>query len=124
MIEYIPEEEAEIYFKAADVLILPNKNIFQIVFIYTSYHFGLPGVAADVGSLKDAVVEGIMGFICRPEDPEDLAKNNILYYHSELYKNMEATREDIIKYTNENHSCGLTGDKTCALYNNLLRNTL
>ena len=50
--EYIPEEEAEIYFKSADLLVLPYKHIFQSGLIYTSYRFGLPVVATDVGSLR------------------------------------------------------------------------
>jgi glycosyltransferase involved in cell wall biosynthesis len=123
-IEYIPEEEAEIYFKAADVLILPYKNIFQSGLIYTSYHFGLPVVAADVGSLRDDVVEGTTGFICKPEDPENLAEKIILYYKSALFENLEATRENIITYAIKNHSWELTGDKTYVLYKDLLRNTL
>ena len=123
-IEYIPEEEAEIYFKAADVLILPYKNIFQSGLIYTSYHFGLPVVAADVGSLRNDVVEGKTGFICKPEDPADLAKKIILYYHSDLFKDLEVTRGKIIEYANENHSWERTGDKTYAVYNNLLTDAL
>ena len=123
-IEYIPEEEAEIYFKAADVLILPYKNIFQSGLIYTSYHFGLPVVAADVGSLKGDVVEGKTGFICRPESPEDLAEKIILYFQSSLFKDLEVTRQNIVKYANENHSWGITGDKTYSLYNSLLRQNL
>ena len=121
-IEYIPEEEAEIYFKSADVLILPYKNIFQSGLIYTSYHFGLPVVASDVGSLKDDVVEGKTGFICKPEDPKDLAKKIIQYYESSIFKELAETREYIIKYANENHSWALTGDNTYALYNNILGN--
>jgi D-inositol-3-phosphate glycosyltransferase len=123
-IEYIPEDEAEVYFKAADVLILPYKNIFQSGLIYTSYHFGLPVVAANVGSLKDDVVEGKTGFIFKPEDPEDLAEKTILYYQSKLFEDLEVTRQNIIKCANENHSWRITGDKTYSLYNELLKDNL
>lgn len=118
-IEYIPEEEAEIYFKSADVLILPYKNIFQSGVIYTAYYFGLPVVATDIGSLKEDIVEGKTGFVCRPEDPKDLAEKIYLYYHSDLYKDLKANREKIIKYANENHSWERTGDKTYAVYQNI-----
>lgn len=120
-IEYIPEEEAEVYFKAADVLILPYKNIFQSGLIYTSYHFGLPVVAADVGSLREDVVEGRTGFIFRPEDPKDLAEKIVTYYRSDIFRDLEATRERIIKHGKENHSWEMTGDKTYSLYRRLLK---
>jgi glycosyltransferase involved in cell wall biosynthesis len=38
------------------------------------YNFGLPAIAADVGSLKEDIVEGKTGFVCRPRDPIDLSK--------------------------------------------------
>lgn len=120
-IEYIPEDEAEVYFKAADVLILPYKNIFQSGVIYSSYYFGLPVVATDVGSLKDDIVEGMTGFVSIPDDPEDLANRIIEYFHSDIYNDLEKNREIIIKYAERNHSWGRTGEKTYALYRSILQ---
>lgn len=119
-IEYIPEVEAEIYFKAADVLILPYKNIFQSGLIYTAYNFGLPVIATDTGSLKDDVIIGKTGFICRPEDPKDLAEKVMLYYNSNLFKDLKVTREKIIQHAKENHSWELTGQRTYNLYKKIL----
>ena len=67
--EFIPDEETEIYFKAADVLVLPYRHIYQSGVLFLGYSFGLPVLAADVGSLKDEIVEGKTGFVFRPEDP-------------------------------------------------------
>ncbi|MGD0098823.1 MAG: glycosyltransferase family 4 protein [Acidobacteriota bacterium] len=119
-IEYIPEVEAEVYFKAADVLILPYKNIFQSGLIYTSYRFGLSVVAADTGSLKDDVIIGKTGFICKSEDPEDLANKVIQYFNSDLFKDLDGTREKIIQQGKINHSWELTGERTFDLYRTLL----
>ena len=41
-IRFIPDEEVECYFKAADVLVLPYRHIFQTGLIFLSYNFGLP----------------------------------------------------------------------------------
>lgn len=120
-IEYIPEDEAEIYFKAADVLILPYKNIFQSGVIYSSYYFGLPVIATDVGSLKDDIVEGKTGFVSNPDDPDDLAKKIIEYFKSDIYLNLENNKKKIIKYANENHSWENTGKKTFSLYKSILK---
>ena len=51
-IEYIPDEEIEVYYKSADVLILPYKHIFQTGVLFISYYFGLPVIATDVGSFR------------------------------------------------------------------------
>lgn len=118
-IEYIPEEEAEIYFKSADVLILPYKHIFQSGVIFTAYYFGVPVVATDVGSLKEDIIEGKTGFVCKPEDPEDLAKKISFFYKSDLFKDLEANRQVIIKFANEKYSWEKAGEKTFALYQRL-----
>ncbi len=71
--QFIPEEEAEIYLKAADVLVLPYNEIFQSGVLFLAYSFGLPVVATDVGSFREEIVEGKTGYLCRPADPDDLA---------------------------------------------------
>ena len=62
-IEFVPDAETEVFFKAADVLVLPYKHIFQSGVLFLGYSFGLPVIAADVGSLKEEVVEGKTGFV-------------------------------------------------------------
>jgi glycosyltransferase involved in cell wall biosynthesis len=51
-IEYIPDEEIEVYYKSADVLILPYKHIFQTGILFIAYYFGLPVIAKDVNIYK------------------------------------------------------------------------
>jgi len=119
-IEYIPENEAEIYFKSADLLILPYKHIFQSGVIFTAYHFGLPVVATDVGSLSDDIIEGETGFVCKPDDPEDLAKKINIYFESDLFRSLEKKREEIIQYAKEKYSWEKAGDKTFAVYKRLI----
>ena len=75
------------------------------------YNFGLPVVAADVGSLRDEIVEGETGFICRPEDPDDLAEKICFYFESELYKNLDIKRHEIIKYANNRYSWSKVADR-------------
>ena len=41
-----PDEETELYFKAADVLILPYTHVFQSGVLFLGYSFGLPAIAA------------------------------------------------------------------------------
>jgi glycosyltransferase involved in cell wall biosynthesis len=69
----IPDEHTELYFKAADALILPCSHIFQSGVLVLGYDSGLPEIAADVGSLREEIVEGRTGYLFRPKDSADLA---------------------------------------------------
>src|SRR4029077_5114391 len=86
-IEFVPDEATELYFKAADVLVLPYTEIFQSGVLFLGYSFGLPVIAADVGSMKEEIVEGRTGFLCKPRDPADIAAVIETYFESELFKN-------------------------------------
>ena len=84
-IEYISDEDTEIYFKASDVLILPYVHIFQSGILFLAYGFGLPVIATDVGSLKEEILEGKTGSICEPKNSEALAHSICKYFRSDLY---------------------------------------
>ncbi len=119
--EFIPDEETEVYFKAADVLVLPYRHIYQSGVLFLGYSFGLPVLAADVGSLKDEIVEGKTGFVFRPEDPVDLARTLEKYFASDLYRELDSRRQEIRDYATERHSWDVVGDTTMSVYAGLLR---
>ena len=103
-IQFIPDEEMELYLKGGDVLVLPYKEIFQSGVLFLAYSFGLPVVATDVGSFREEIVEGRTGFLCQPGDPAELAKALETYFTSDLYKNLTVRRQEIKDYANSNHS--------------------
>jgi glycosyltransferase involved in cell wall biosynthesis len=118
-IEYIPDEETEVYFKAADVLILPYARVFQSGVLFLGYSFGLPAIAADVGSLKEEVIEGETGFMFKPQDPSDLARTIRQYFASELFTELESRRPQIKQYANERYSWSKVAAITKSVYWNL-----
>ncbi len=120
-IEFIPDSEIEVYFKAADVLVLPYKEIFQSGVIFLGYNFGLPVLAADVGSLNEDIVEGATGFVFRPEDPIDLARAMGRYFASDLFADLEKHRREIREFAMKRHSWELVGEATTGIYAGLLR---
>lgn len=71
--EFIPDAETEIYFKAADLLVLPYNDISWSGVLILGYTFGLPAVATGVGALCDEIVEGETGLVCPPRNPVALA---------------------------------------------------
>lgn len=119
--DYIPDAETEIYFKAADVLVLPYRHIYQSGILFLGYSFGLPVLAADVGSLKEEIIEGKTGFVFRPEDPEDLASAIKRYFASDLFASLDTRRQEIRDFAGKNHSWDLVGQKTISVYSGLLR---
>jgi D-inositol-3-phosphate glycosyltransferase len=120
-IEYIPDEETELYFKAADVLVLPYTRVFQSGVLFLGYSFGLPAIAADVGNLKEEVIEGNTGFVFRPQDSSDLAVKIDDYFKSELFHNLENRRAQIKKYENDRYSWSKVATITTKVYLNLLQ---
>jgi glycosyltransferase involved in cell wall biosynthesis len=103
-IEFIPDAETETYFKAADVLVLPYTHVFQSGVLFLGYNFGLPVIAADVGTLKEDIFEGETGFVCRPKDAVSLAATLERYFESELYRTLESRRREIHRFAAERYS--------------------
>lgn len=119
--EFIPDDQTEIYFKAADVLVLPYRNIYQSGVLFLGHSFGLPVLAADVGSLKDDIVEGKTGFVFNSEDPVNLASTIENYFANDLYANLSNRRQEIRDYATERHSWDTVGQVTMKVYANLLQ---
>ena len=119
-IEYVPDAETEIYFKAADVLILPYTHIFQSGVLFLGYNFGLPAIAADVGSLKDEIVEGRTGLVFQTRDAADLARAVETYFASDLFLNLKNRRQDIREFAHERYSWSKVAQITTVVYSQLL----
>jgi len=119
-IEFIPDSETELYFKAADVLVLPYTAVFQSGVLFLAYSFGLPVIATDVGSFRDDIIPGETGYLCRPCDPADLAGAIETYFESELFRRLDRHRQEIRDYARARNSWDVVGEKTCAVYSQLL----
>lgn len=117
---YIPDQEMELYLKAADVLVLPYKEIFQSGVLFLGYSFGLPVVATDVGSFREEIIEGQTGFLSKQNDPPDLAKTLEAYFESDLYVELPRRRQQIQDYANRRYSWEVVGETTRKVYEELL----
>ena len=119
-IEFVPDEETEIYFKAADVLVLPYTHVFQSGVLFLGYNFGLPAIASDVGSLREEIVEGATGFVFKAADDDDLTRVIRLYFSSGSYTNPERRRETIRKLASDRYSWSKVGTIIAGVYSSLL----
>ena len=117
--DYIPDDETEIYFKAADVVVLPYRYIYQSGVLFLGHSFGLPVIAADVGCLRDDIIDGKTGFVFRPDDPVDLARIIEGYFESDLYADLNSRRLHIREYATARHSWAVVGQITTGVYADL-----
>ena len=120
VIDYIPDEATELYFKAADVAVLPYTRVFQSGVLFLSYSFGLPVIVADVASLKEEIVEGKTGFIFKPSDSTDLAGKIGKYFESNLFRDLDTHRIAIKEYANQRYSWDKVARITASVYATLL----
>jgi glycosyltransferase involved in cell wall biosynthesis len=118
--EFIPDHQTEVYFKAADVLVLPYRRIYQSGVLFLGFNFGLPAIVADAGSLRDEIVEGQNGFVVKPEDPVALADAIERYFASDLYADLDRRRSDIKSHAYQRHSWEDVAHTTMNVYAKLL----
>jgi glycosyltransferase involved in cell wall biosynthesis len=119
-IEYVPDEETELYFKASDVLILPYAHVFQSGVLFLGYSFGLPAIAAGVGNLKEEIIEGDTGFVFKAKDSSALADKIDRYFNSDLFHSLESRRSKIKAYANDRYSWNNVAAITTKVYSELL----
>jgi D-inositol-3-phosphate glycosyltransferase len=120
-IEFVPDAETEIYFKAADVTVLPYTEVFQSGVLFLAYSFGLPVIASDVGSFRDDIIPGQTGFLSRSCDPSDLCTALETYFASDLFKQLERRRQKIREFANMRNSWNVVAEMTTKVYHGLLQ---
>jgi glycosyltransferase involved in cell wall biosynthesis len=114
--QHIPDEETELYFKAADLLVLPYTHIFQSGVLVLAYSFGLPVVASDVGCFREDVVAGETGYLCEPCDAASLAQAIDRYFASDLFTELRDRRQGIQDYAVARFSWNVVAEKTRTVY--------
>lgn len=74
-IEYISEEERNMLFQACDYVVLPYKEFYsQSGVLIQATRYKIPVIATDVSSFADYIETYKMGYICKPDDVQDLKK--------------------------------------------------
>jgi D-inositol-3-phosphate glycosyltransferase len=120
-IKFVPDEQTELYFKAADVTVLPYTEVFQSGVLFLAYSFGLPVIASDVGSFSDDIIPGKTGFLSRSCEPSDLASSIETYFASDLFQQLDQRRQEIRDFANSRNSWNVVGDMTRNVYEGLLK---
>ena len=107
-------------FQASDVSVLPYTLVLQSGVMFLSYSFGLPVIASDVGSSKEDILGGDMGFVCRPSDAHELAAAIEKYFESDLFRPLDRRRPQIQDFSKQRNSWRAVSGKTRQVYARLL----
>ncbi|MBU2636398.1 MAG: glycosyltransferase [Bacteroidetes bacterium] len=84
--DYVPNDKVNIYFSAADVVVLPYISATQSGITQIAYNFDKPVISTDVGGLAEVVIDGQTGFIVPPNNPKKLAEAIIKFYSEKKEK--------------------------------------
>ena len=75
---------------------------------------------ADVGSLREEIIEGATGFVFTPCDPVSLAQTIQRYFGSALFQQLETRRDAIREYANHRYSWNTVANITANVYASLM----
>lgn len=65
--EFIPDEDVNLYFSAADMVVQPYKSATQSGVTQIGYHFNKPMLVTNVGGLAEIISDGRIGYVVEPE---------------------------------------------------------
>ena len=88
---YVPNEEVEPYFAAADVVVLPYRSATQSGIAQMAFRFGRPVIATSVGGLPESIDVNRTGLLVPPRDPQALAHAIDRYFNESLESGFSAS---------------------------------
>ena len=80
--EYIPNDEVQNYFNAADIVAQPYKSATQSGVTQIGYHFNKPMLVTNVGGLSEIIPDMKVGYVV-PVDSAEIAKALIDFYEND-----------------------------------------
>lgn len=73
-IRFIPDDEIGYYYSACDIAVLPYLDVYQSGVIQLVYAYNKPAIATSIQPFMEIVEENKTGFLCKPNDSEDLMR--------------------------------------------------
>ena len=112
---YLPDDEVEAVFKAADVAVLPYRSATQSGVTHVAYALGVPVITTDVGGLAETVTDGVTGLVVPPGDTEALAGAVVRFFAQGMAQRMRPGLEAL----RQAHSWEVLADRTIELFDEL-----
>jgi glycosyltransferase involved in cell wall biosynthesis len=111
---YVPNEVIPLYFAAADIVVLPYREIYSSGVMIRSLDYGAAIIASDLDAFKKIITEGENGIIFRNEDENDLAEKILSLINDE--EKLKHLRNNAKKTADEKFSWQLIGSKVNEVY--------
>jgi glycosyltransferase involved in cell wall biosynthesis len=87
---YVSNDEAAMYFSAADLAVLPYREATGSAVLQLSFGLGVPVVATRTGGMDEVVEDGVTGFLVAPGDVAGLSKAIVQYFREDRSGAMRA----------------------------------
>ena len=87
---YVPDQEVEKYFAAADLVVLPYVSATQSGIVQIAYGFDKPEVVTDVSGLPDVVRHKETGYVVPSGNAQEIAKAVISFYQEDRETDWES----------------------------------
>jgi len=91
--DFIADEEVNLYFSAADMVVQPYKSATQSGVTQIGYHFNKPMLVTNVGGLSEIIPHGVIGYVVEP-DSQEIADVLVDFYVNERMAEFEANIVD------------------------------
>lgn len=90
--DFIPDDEVNLYFSAADMVVQPYKSATQSGVTQIGYHFNKPMLVTNVGGLAEIIPDGKIGYVVEP-DSQKIADALVDFYANDRIHEFEANIE-------------------------------
>jgi len=86
--EFIPDNQVNLYFSAADLVVQPYKSATQSGVTQIGYHFNKPMLVTNVGGLPEIIADGKIGYVVEPES-QKIADALVDFYQNDRLEEFE-----------------------------------
>lgn len=117
-IRFIPDEELNRYYGAADVVVLPYRRIYQSGVVILAMSSGRPVVVSDLPGMTEIVKDGQTGYVFSRGSREDLTKQLIRSLQDD--EGRKRIAEQGLEYIRTNHAWKRIGEMTTDVYRTVL----
>ena len=87
--DFIPDDEVNLYFSAADIVVQPYKSATQSGVTQIGYHFNKPMLVTNVGGLSEIISDGKIGYVVEP-DSQRIANALVDFYENDRIAEFES----------------------------------
>ncbi len=116
---YVPNEIVPTYFAAADLVVLPYREIYSSGVMVRALDYGAAIVASDLQAFRNIIRHGHNGFLFRSEDENDLAEKIMMALSDE--GRLARLRQEAKKTADEQFSWQVIGRQVAHIYQMTMR---